>query len=134
MDLYLVLLSSLIEIGKKTIKYLDLEKIDLVSGNFLNYNFNNTKFDIIFSFANHSTYDKGIVLSEDYFDKCNNLLGKNGKLLIESHHPNYENKDIFTKLVDKIKKKYNYREILHKTIKINNSFYDNERIFVILQK
>lgn len=125
--------NNLIEIGNKTIKYLNLQKIDLIDGNFLNYNFNNRKFDVIFSFANHSTYDKGIISSDDYFNKCDSLLIKNGTLVIESHHPNYENKITFEEMINKLIKNNNYKQIVKKIIKSNN-FYDNGRTFVILQK
>lgn len=124
---------NLIEIGNKTIKYLNLENIDLINGNFLNYNFNNRKFDVIFSFANHSTYDKGIISPDDYFNKCDNLLIKNGILVIESHHPNYENKITFEEMINKFIKSNSYKQIVKKIIESNN-FYDNGRTFVILKK
>jgi SAM-dependent methyltransferase len=125
--------NNLIEIGNKTIKYLNLQNIDLIDGNFLNYNFNNRKFGVIFSFANHSTYDKGIISSTDYFNKCDSLLIKNGTLVVESHHPNYENKITFEKMINKLIKSYSYKQIVKKIIKSNN-FYDNGRTFIILKK
>jgi len=124
---------NLIEIGKKTIKYLNLQNINLINGNFLNYNFNNRKFDVIFSFDNHSTYDKGIISPDDYFNKCDYLLIKNGILVIESHHPNYENKITFEEMINKFVKSNSYKQIVKKIIESNN-FYDNGRIFIILQK
>jgi SAM-dependent methyltransferase len=125
--------NNLIEIGNKTIKYLNLQNIDLIDGNFLNYNFNNRKFGVIFSFANHSTYDKGIISSTDYFNKCDSLLIKNGTLVVESHHPNYENKITFEEMINKLIKSYSYKQIVKKIIKSNN-FYDNGRTFIILKK
>ena len=125
--------NNLINIGKKTVNYLNFKNIDLINADFLNYDFQNSKFDVIFSFANHSTYDKGIISSSDYFDKCDKLLYEKGKLIIESHHPNYENEKAFVNIINKITEKYNYNQILKKTININN-FYDNGRILVILQK
>lgn len=124
---------NLIEIGKKSIKYLDLKKIEIVHGDFLEHNFKDLFFDVIFSFANHSTYDKGIISTEKYFKKCNFLLRDKGKLIIESHHPNYEKKQTFLDLIDSLRKMYNLKIVLNKTIK-TKSFYDNNREFIILQK
>jgi SAM-dependent methyltransferase len=48
-------------------------------------------FDVVLSFANHSTYDKNTRQSpEAYFDRCMTLLRPGGSLLFESHPPAHE--------------------------------------------
>lgn len=91
------------------------------------------KFNIIFSFANHTTFDKGIKDSEEYFDKCFDLLKSNGYLFIESHHPNYEDQKEFNKMIDYIINKHNLIFVSKKLIE-SKYFYDNGRTFVIVSK
>ena len=124
---------TLVDIGKKTIDYLNLNNIEFINADDLKYDFKEYQFNVIFSFANHSTFDKGITSSDIHFEKCDSLLEKNGILIVESHHPNYEKKENFMNLVEKIVKLYSYEKIKIKTIK-SNYFYDNNRTLVILKK
>lgn len=53
------------------------------------------KFDVVISFANHSTYDGRTTQNlEDYFSRCQSLLKIGGALLFESHPPEVEKKGI----------------------------------------
>lgn len=50
-------------------------------------------FDVVLSFANHSTWDGNMTLAlEAYFSKLQKLLVPEGTLFFESHHPALENK------------------------------------------
>ena len=124
--------SVLIDVAKITCKHLSNEKISFVNGNFMKYDFKQ-KFNIIFSFANHTTFDKGIKDSEEYFDKCFDLLKSNGYLFIESHHPNYEDQKEFNKMIDYIINKHNLIFVSKQLIE-SKYFYDNGRTFVIVSK
>ncbi len=64
------------------------------------------------SLANHYTYDKGIKYTDIYFQKILNILDKQGILIIESHHPQYENLGKFQNIIDQLLKKkfYYYQE------------------------
>lgn len=51
------------------------------------------KFEVVLSFANHSTWDGNMTLAlEDYFSKVRDLLVPGGRLYFESHHPMLENR------------------------------------------
>jgi SAM-dependent methyltransferase len=50
------------------------------------------RFDVVLSFANHSTWDGNMTLElDDYFAKLHRLLAPGGTLFFESHHPVLEN-------------------------------------------
>lgn len=123
---------SLIEMGNMTSEYLSKDKISLIHGDYMKYDFKQ-KFDIIFSFANHTTYDKGIKDAEKYFKKCSDLLLKDGILVVESHHPNYEDQLEFVKMIESISLSNNLKIKNQFKIKSSN-YYDNERTFVIISK
>lgn len=124
--------SSLIDLANMTCEYLKQKQISFVKGNFMKYDFTQ-KFNVIFSFANHTTFDKGIKNSEEYFDKCFNLLLPKGYLFIESHHPNYENQKEFNKMIDFIIKKHDLVFVKKHLIK-SKYFYDDGRTFVVISK
>jgi len=51
------------------------------------------QFEVVLSFANHSTWDGNMTLAlEDYFSKVHRLLVPGGRLYFESHHPVLENR------------------------------------------
>lgn len=50
------------------------------------------RFEVVLSFANHSTWDGNMTLALDaYFEKLRALLVEGGLLFFESHHPALEN-------------------------------------------
>jgi cyclopropane fatty-acyl-phospholipid synthase-like methyltransferase len=112
--------------------YLDIKNINFICNDFLNYKFLE-KFNVILSLANHSTYDKGIDDTKKYFSKCYDLLTKEGIIIIESHHPNYENPYEFFKMIKKFKKMFNMYEIRSGKL-TNKDKYDYGRNFFILKK
>ncbi|MBT7623023.1 MAG: methyltransferase domain-containing protein [Flavobacteriaceae bacterium] len=122
----------LIKMANLSLQYLNLNNIEFYTGDFLSYYFEE-KFDIILSLANHSTFDKGIVDTEKYFSRCFELLNKKGHLIIESHHPNYENTTDFLELIAFIITKYKFKLIEKKLIN-STHFYDNKRMIVKLMK
>ena len=112
--------------------YLSFNKVDFLNENFNNFVFDDN-FDVIFSLANHSTEDKGIIDTDSYFKKINQLLNNKGFLFIESHHPQTEKSIEFEKKISDFIKYFNY-EILHKNKYECINFYDNGRTFYILKK
>jgi len=49
-------------------------------------------FDVVLSFANHSTWDGNMTMPRPaYFAKLRELMVDNGMLFFESHHPSLEN-------------------------------------------
>jgi SAM-dependent methyltransferase len=53
--------------------------------------FDDERFDVVLSFANHSTWDGNMTLAlEAYFAKLQRLLAPRGVLFFESHHPALE--------------------------------------------
>ena len=119
-----------IKVAQAIQKYLSIKKIEFISGDFLDYEFNKT-FDVILSLANHSTFDEGIKNTELYFNKIYSLLNKNGILIIESHNPLYEKSEIYLKIIKNLE---NYYETIeHGKYEFGN-FYDQNRLFHILKK
>jgi len=88
-------------------------------------------YDVVLSFANHSTYDgktdQSIV---EYFTKCHNSLKKDGLLVFESHPPEHEGKGL-EKVCEIIEKNFEItkREILH-----YGTFLDTARTFILAKK
>ena len=119
-----------IEVAQTIQKYLNIKKIEFISGDFLNYEFNKT-FDVILSLANHSTFDEGIKNTELYFNKIYSLLNKNGILIIESHNPLYEKSEIYLQIIKDLEVYYDTIE--HGKYDFGN-FYDKNRLFHILKK
>lgn len=123
---------KLIEIADIVKNYLKLKNISFLNDDFMNYNFTKN-YDVVFSFANHSTYDGGIKNTQEYLKKCNLLLKNGGYFLIESHHPNYEKIEIFSQIISEFLEKYKYTVIKSDYLYTGN-FYDDGRKFYILKK
>tara|TARA_B110000967_G_scaffold162697_1_gene169321 strand:- start:8241 stop:8972 length:732 start_codon:yes stop_codon:yes gene_type:complete len=123
----------LIEIANRLKLFLKIENINFINDDFLEHDFKFKEYDLILSLANHSTFDKGIQDTNSYFDKCYKLLKKNGKILIEGHHPNYERVEEFNEIIKKLIKKFDYKKENEGIIYANN-FYDNKRKFFLLKK
>ena len=123
---------TLIKIAKKIQEYLEFKNIEFVCQDFLTFETKN-KYDLILSLANHTTFDKGIKSSDLYFDKVLELLNDNGIILIESHHPNYEKKEDFERMIDNLVKKFKLNIINHNKL-LTGSYYDNNRYFYYLKK
>ena len=119
-----------IEVAQAIQKYLNIKKIEFISGDFLNYEFNKT-FDVILSLANHSTFDEGIINTKLYFNKIYSLLKKNGILIVESHNPLYEKSEIYLEIIKNLEDYYDTIE--HGKYEFGN-FYDKGRLFHILKK
>ena len=121
---------QLIKVANEAKNFLKIQNIDFQVKNFQVEKFDE-KFDVIFSLANHDTYDKGITLTENYFNKIDNLLNLNGILVLEGHHPQIESDEKFIELINLLNKKF---EIVRRGKYKSNNFFDNGRNFVILKK
>ncbi len=123
---------TLIQISKKVQEYLNFKNIEFLCEDFLKFE-TEKKFDLILSLANHTTFDKGIESSEVYFNKVFNLLENDGIILIESHHPKYEKKEDFEKMIVNLVEKFKLNIINEKKL-ITGSYYDDGRNFYFLKK
>jgi len=121
---------NLIEIANKVRDYLNIEKLQFIYGDFLEYNFDK-KFDVVLSLANHTTYDKGISDANYYFEKIDEILIKGGILILESHSPLYEKPSLYLKIVEMLNKKF---EIIENGDYEFGNFYDKKRKFHIFKK
>ncbi|NGX28909.1 MAG: hypothetical protein K940chlam1_01097, partial [Candidatus Anoxychlamydiales bacterium] len=75
----------LINIGKITASHLKVKNISFFANDFLSFKFKK-KYDIVMSFANHNTDDKGSNKNlRTYLEQLHNLLKPKGILLFESH-------------------------------------------------
>ena len=122
--------NSLNLVGQYISKNLSKTNISFISDNFLKYDFQK-KYNVILSLANHTTFDGGISDSKSYFDKIGDLLHSKGILVLESHHPKYENVSKFNKIVNSLKDNFS----IIKSGKYHfKNFYDDGRTYYVLKK
>ena len=121
---------TLIKVANKVKDYFDIKNLRFIADDFIKYEFK-SNFDVVLSLANHSTFDKGIEDSNKYFIKINNILNRNGILIVESHNPLYEKRENFIKIIDQLKKDY---FILDNNYYDFGNFYDKDRLFYVMQK
>ena len=121
---------TLINVAKCIKDYFKIKNLDFIDDDFLSYKFN-MNFDVILSLANHSTFDKGINNTHDYFNKIKLLLKQDGILILESHNPLYEKYEMFMKIVEQLKNNY---EIIDQGKYDFGNFYDKNRFFYVLRK
>jgi|TARA_B100001964_G_scaffold157053_1_gene172493 ubiquinone/menaquinone biosynthesis C-methylase UbiE len=124
---------KLVRVALKIKSYLKRENIFFIQADFLDHNFENNNFNFIFSLANHSTFDKGIVSTDIFFEKCNRLLRSGGHFLVEGHHPKYEKIETFDSLISNFINRYGYEIKNEKFLKTGN-LYDDGRKFFLLRK
>ena len=86
---------------------------------------------MLFSLANHSTFDKGIDDTSLYFEKIKKILKKNGILILESHSPLYEKERKLSKFSKRFKKDY---QLLNSGEYFFGNHYDKGRLFNIMKK
>ena len=121
---------NVINISQEIQKYLEIKNVNFICDDFLKYNFD-TKFDVVLSLANHSTFDKGIENTSLYFEKIKKILTKNGILILESHSPLYEKRESYLSLVTDLKKDY---QVVSSGDYIFGNHYDRGRLFHIMKK
>ncbi|MGE0631059.1 MAG: class I SAM-dependent methyltransferase [Pseudobdellovibrionaceae bacterium] len=119
----------LIEMAQTTADFFQLKNIQFSVLSFENYQ-PVPEYDVVLSFANHSTFDKNTKQDlESYFKKCQTLVGLNGILLFESHPPQLENAEALEKTISVIEK---YFKILERR-ELTGGFLDANRTFVVAQ-
>ena len=85
-------------------------------------------FDVVLSFANHSTFDGNTTQPLDqYFERCAAALRPDGELLFESHAPAYEGDRLATAL-SSLERHF---EIRSRTTLNAGTFLDRGRTFVV---
>tara|TARA_Y100001970_G_C14243671_1_gene866493 strand:+ start:985 stop:1707 length:723 start_codon:yes stop_codon:yes gene_type:complete len=119
-----------VNIGNKIINKLGKKNINLILGDFNNYEFNE-KFDFVFSLANHSTADGGIKDTKKYFQKAISLLNEGGIIVVESHAALYEKEVEFE---NHINENFNNKfKILSNGKYRFGNFYDLNRSYYIMK-
>lgn len=123
----------LIEIAENVKKYLNVKNIEFKCINFENYaKKTKTKFDVILSLANHSTFDGNTKQNiQDYFLNTSKLLNPKGILIFESHPPQIEPPEKLEKTINAIQKNY---IIIKKPLIKMDGFLDKKRSYLIAQK
>lgn len=120
----------LIRFGQAAADYLAIKNIALHAMTFEDFASDET-FDVIFSFANHSTYDgKTKHTIEEYFNKCHRYLKPDGILLFESHAPDYEGRKL-DNVIEVIEKNF---ETLERKTWDGGSFLDRGRTYIVTRR
>ena len=80
----------LIEIARLVADYSKIDNVEFSTAEFESFA-PNEPFEVVLSFANHSTYDGNTKQSvQSYIERCADLLVKGGLFLFESHPPEHE--------------------------------------------
>lgn len=121
----------LIRIAKASAEFLNVNNVNFWAGVFEDYNEDKT-YDVVLSFANHSTYDHNTKQSvEDYFKKCHKYIKDGGILLFESHHPSYETPERLEQVLEVMNRYFDVERICKLT---RGSSGDRGRTFAICSK
>ena len=120
----------LVEMGKETAKFLTIENIDFIEGNFITHGFS-TNYDIVFSLSNHFTIDGNLNIDfESYIKKIYDLMKPGGFMMFESHNINGDDKD----LDQKFRMASKYFDLID--YKMISAFYpaDIDKLFAIFKR
>ncbi len=121
----------LIEIANCAKDFLKCHNAKFWAGTFEEFS-QEEKYDVILSFANHSTYDQNTQQSVDnYFKKCSQHLPDRGLLLFESHYPGYETPDQLKAVLDILQ---NYFNIKKSYVLTRGASGDKGRTFAVCEK
>jgi SAM-dependent methyltransferase len=119
------------KLGRLAAGYLNLDNVTLYDTSFENFE-TSTPFDVVTSFANHSTFDGNTQHTiEEYFAKCHSLLNANGTLLFESHAPSYEGSQL-DEVIKIIEQKFNI--LRHATLETGRWFDDGRTLIEAVAK
>ena len=117
----------LVDIANACAKYLDINNVNFIVDQFENYKSKNN-FEVVLSFANHSTIDNQTSQSlGDYFLKCSRLLHKNGILVFESHPPGFEKANL-SNTIKEISKLFEIKS--QKNLKLGSKL-DQKRTMIV---
>ena len=118
-----------LEHGNLLKEYYKLNNVNFYNSKFEEFS-PSKKYDIVLSFANHSTYDGETKFNlDEYFTKIFKLLSEEGKLIFESHHP-YIEKDL-TLVKKSIEKFFNIKKVF---VYESDNFIDNGRTWMLCQR
>ena len=122
----------LIKCAEEVKDFTSISNINFFNKDFKDFSPAKQKYEVVLSFANHSTYDKNSVLDlHKYFEKISSLLVSGGTLIFESHHPTYETPEDLMKCIDEIKF---YFSITEQKKLIYGTFADQGRTLIICKK
>jgi SAM-dependent methyltransferase len=120
----------LIEIAKISADHIGCQNIQARAISFEEFS-TPRKFDVVLSFANHSTYDGNTRQSvKEYLLRCSTLLRTGGLFLFESHSPEYEG-DGLASVCKLIKQNFLIDE---ESVLNYGTFLDIGRTFIVARK
>jgi len=115
------------KIGYMTAEYLGLQNLKFNDTSFEDFR-SKHRYDVVTSFANHSTYDGNTQHTiQEYVAKCHSLINKDGLLLFESHAPAYEGSKL-DDVLNLFKQRFNILESL--ILKTGKRFDDGRTLFI----
>jgi SAM-dependent methyltransferase len=121
----------IVEIANKTKLYLDIKNTTIITSSFENLKLQ-ASYDVVLSFANHSTFDKNTKQSiESYFSQITSALNDEGTLIFESHPPAFEDKTKLEKVITTMEKFLHVDEIKQLPMQ---GFLDKGRTYIIARK
>jgi len=121
----------IVQIANKTKLYMGVNNTDVVTSSFEDLK-PQPMYDVILSFANHSTFDENTKQDVgSYFKKIASTLNDGGMLIFESHPPAFEDKTKLENVINVIKTLFCIDEIKQLPLR---GFLDEGRTYVLARK
>lgn len=115
-----------VQIGLLVRDHFKIKNVELSAAPFENWS-ESSRYDVVMSFANHSTFDQQTKQDlESYFEKCGRVLKEGGELLVESHAPGFEGEK-FRHVVEIIEQRFKMTE---SRVLDYGGFLDKGRTFI----
>jgi 2-polyprenyl-3-methyl-5-hydroxy-6-metoxy-1,4-benzoquinol methylase len=119
-----------VRVGSTVAAHLGIENVHLHTSAFEDWD-SDERFEVVFSFANHSTYDQQTHQDvETYFRKCEALLEEGGLLVFESHSPDFEG-DKLAGVLNLLQSMY---DVAESRVLDYGTFLDTGRTFMVCKK
>ncbi len=120
----------LIRIGQEVSSFLGIDNVELSASRFEDW-CDQTTFDAVLSFANHSTVDQNTEQPiSKYMESCMRLVRPGGTFLFESHPPQHEGSGLEL-VVSEIERLFDIKE---KAVLKYGSFLDTGRTFIVAKR
>lgn len=121
----------IVGIGKEVQNFLGITNVTFIVDDFSKMKFH-SKYDVIFSLANHQTGDKNLNLSfREHMEKIHGLLSEGGQLMFESHTPEAKDPN-FAKLMESVTDLFQIvKSVRIPQYKLN---YIGDRLFYVLAR
>ena len=119
----------MVAIAQRTADHLRMRNCTFRTTAFESFDDQGDRFDVVASFANHSTWDRNTAHApRQYFTHCAAVLDPAGVLLFESHHPDYESEEAVEGIVEIMRERFTIGARMKTS---TGGRYDRGRTFIV---